>query len=116
MPTKQEIRKYIHNVKSCNLIDVFYDPFYGDYWFHFIGRKGNIVGYCVNFKPCDDDYINTQVKNAKKYATFKEKVQLDAGDPALKTLQKVQKQAYIYFCKIVRKNGKWEIVGKPAFY
>lgn len=116
MPTKQEIRKYIHNVKACNRIDVFYNPFNGEYWFHFLGRKGNIVGYCMDFEPQDDDYIYIQVKNAKKYTTCKEKAQLDAGDPALNTLRKVQKKAYRYVCKIVRKNSKWEIVGKPEFY
>lgn len=115
MATKQEIRKYIHNVKACNRIDVFFDPLNGDYWLHFIGSKGGIVGYCRDIEP-KDDYIDMQVKNAKKYTTCKGKVQLDAGDPALKTLRKVQKQSYPHVCKIVRKNSKWEIVGKPAFY
>ena len=115
MPTKQEIRKYIHNVKACNRIDVFFDPLYGDYWFHFIGHKGGIVGYCRDIEP-KDDYLDMQVENAKKYTTCKGKVQLDAGDPAVKTLRKVQKQAYTHVCKIVRKKSKWEIVGKPAFY
>lgn len=115
MPTKQEIRKYIHNVKACNRIDVFFDPMYGSYWFHFIGRKGNIVGYCSDIEP-KDDYIYMQVKNAKKFTTCKDKAQLDACDPAIKTLRKVQKQAYPYVCKIVRKNSKWEIIGKPDFW
>lgn len=115
MPTKQEIRKYIHNVKACNRIDVFFDPINGDYWFHFIGRKGGIVGYCRDIAP-RDDYIDMQVEYAKKYTACKGKVQLDAGDPAIKTLRKVQKQAYTHVCKIVRKNSKWEIVGKPDFY
>ena len=106
MPTKQEIRKYIHNVKSCNCIDVFFNPISGDYWFHFI--KGGIVGFCIGFEP-KYDCIDMQVENAKKYTTCKGKVQLDAGDPAIKTLRKVQKQFYTHVCKIVRKKSKWEI-------
>ena len=61
MPTKQEIRKYIHNVKSCNCIDVFFDPIDGYYWFHFL-RKRNIVGFCKDIEP-KDDYIDMQVEN-----------------------------------------------------
>ena len=114
MPTKKEIRKYIHNVKACNRIDVFFDPFSGDHWFHFIGHSG-IVGFCRDSEP-KDDYLDLQVENAKKFATCKGKVQLDAGDPAVKTIRKVQKKAYPHVCKIVRKKSKWEIVGKPAFY
>ena len=114
MPTKQEIRKYIHNVTACNRIDVFLDPLNGDYWFHFIGSKG-IVAYCSDIEP-KEDYLDMQVENAKKYTTCKGKVQLDAGDPAVKTLRKVQKQAYTHVCKIVRKKSKWEIVGKPDFH
>ena len=113
MPTKQEMRKYIHNVKACNRIDVFFDPRYGDYWFHFIGHNG-IVGYCRDIEP-KASYIDMQVENAKKYTTCKGKVQLDAGDPAVKTLRKVQKKEYTHVCKIVRKKSKWEIVGKPDF-
>ena len=115
MPTKQEIRKYIHNVKACNRIDVFFNPFNGDYWFHFIDHKGGIVAYCSDIEP-KDDHLDMQVENAKKYTTCRGKVQLDAGDPAVKTLRKVQKKAYHHVCKIVRKKSKWEIVGKPAFY
>ena len=115
MPTKQEIRKYIHNVKACNRIDVFFNPFNGDYWFHFIGSKGGIVGYCKDIEPLDD-YIDLQVENAKKYITCKGKVQLDAGDPAVKTLRKVQKKVYTHVCKIVRKKSKWGIVCKHNLY
>ena len=114
MPTKKEIRKYIHNVKACNRIDVFFNPFNGDYWFHFIGHKGVIVAYCRDIEP-KDSYIDMQVENAKKFTTCNGKVQLDAGDPAIKTLRKVQKKVYTHVCKIVRKKSKWEIVGKPAF-
>ena len=115
MPTKQEIRKYIHNVKSCNRIDVFLNTFNGDYWFHFIGHKGGIVGYCMDIEP-KDDHLDMQVENAKKYTSCKRKAQLDAGDPAIKTLRKVQKQEYHHVCKIVRKKSKWEIVGKHDLY
>ena len=115
MPTKQEMRKYIHNVKACNRIDVFFDPIYGDYWFHFLDHKGGIVAYCRDIEP-KDSYIDMQVENAKKYITCKGKVQLDAGDPVVKTIRKVQKEAYPRVCKIVRKKSKWEIVVNPAFY
>ena len=114
MPTKQEIMKYIHNVKACNRIDVFFNPISGDYWFHFLVHNG-IVAYCSDIEPKDGS-LDMQVENAKKFVTCKGKVQSDAGDPAVKTLRKVQKKLYTHVCKIVRKKSKWGIVWKHDLY
>lgn len=106
MPTKQQIRKYVHEIKACNRIKVFITPSHEIYWFHFINRKGKIVGFC-NESVVTPATFREQVIRAKKFATRIGKCIADAGDPVLAVLKRYHEKNYIRGITIVRKNGVW---------
>lgn len=107
MATKQQIRKYINNVRSCNRIEAFQDPENPNViWWHFISRKGNFIGFALA-SDCGAEKLESYIKSRIKFATSPLKVSLDVGDPATYSVRKFHLQNYLRYGAIVRKNGKW---------
>ena len=108
MPTKQEIRKYIHKIKACRRIEVFHfrnDPEDPCRHFHYISRKGEFLGFSIeipNGKITIDDFVN----GCLKYMTCNYKLS-DVGDSSLDTVRKYHVRDNDPDGVIVRKNGKW---------
>ena len=107
MATKQQIRKYINNIHSCNRIEVFRDPNMEDgriRWIHFISRKGKFIGFTVAYP---ENSLDNFVKYEKRYMTSKLKMSCDVADPSNDTLRRIHLKEYPFDGVIVRKNGKW---------
>lgn len=109
MPTKQEIRKYIHNIKACNRIEVFCDDDENDYsrWFHFISRNGKFLGFRFNFiAPQDLEdfqlFVNTCIEK---------ELRLEEALSNIDRYAYLVRRAHVKENKrdgvIVRKHGKW---------
>lgn len=107
MATKQQIRKYIHKIKSCNRIEVFYDrtcPESTVRWFHYISRKGEFLGFSCEIP---DGLTTDEIVNAsKKYMTGKYKLS-DVGDNSIYVVRKYHVRDNKPDGVIVRKNSKW---------
>lgn len=108
MPTKQEIRKYIHKIKACSRIEVFYfrnDPEDPCRTFHYISRKGEFLGFSIeipNRKITIDDFVN----GCLKYMTCNYKLS-EVGDSSLGTVRKYHVRDNRIDGILVKRNGKW---------
>lgn len=107
MATKQQIRKYINNIHSCNRIEVFSEPDMLDAslrWIHFISRKGEFIGFTIS---SPESPLDNFVKYEKRYMTSKLKMSDDVADPSNYTLRRSHLKKYQLDGVIIRKNGKW---------
>lgn len=110
MPTKQQIRKYVHNLKSCTRIEVYHDnPETGDshfLWLHFISRKGKFVGLKASLiLPSSLDDFQGFVKDNVKTASGLDYACLN--DDAARLVRRDHVKGYPRGGVIVRHGKKW---------
>ena len=106
MATKQQIRKYINNIRSCNRIECFIGNFADTKlrWIHFISRKGEFLGFTMS---TPESPLDNFVKSEKKYMISEEKIRSDVGDSSIYLVKRSHLRWYQRDGVIVRKSGKW---------
>lgn len=107
MATKQQIRKYINNIRSCNRIEVFIEPKMADSrlrWIHFISRKGEFIGFTIS---TPESPLDNFVKLEKEYMTSKRKMRDDVADPSIYVVRRCLLKQCTRDGVIIRKHGKW---------
>jgi len=109
MATKQQIRKYINNIRSCNRIECFIGNFADTKlrWIHFISRKGEFLGFTMS---TPESPLDNFVKSEKKYMISKEKIRSDVGDSSIYTVRCCHLKQLTRDGVIVRKDGRWTLI------
>lgn len=107
-PTKKQIRKYIHNIKACNRIEVFFDDIVHTRWLHFISRKGKFVGFtCAIILPSDLDDFQGFVKNYIEKESCLSEALDNIGNYSTRLVRRAHVKERRRDGVIVRKHGKW---------
>lgn len=106
MPTKEQFRKYINDIKKCERIEVFVDPDLGPdrptRWLHFIGKGRKFLGFDLGFPK---NPLEVFVSSSKDYMVRHSRSQL--SDPNLYAVRRMHVKSYQRDGAIVLKNGKW---------